>query len=368
MIKIAIIGASGYTGGELLRLLRHHPNMEVTVITSRQNSGKSVLEVFPHLRGAYKDLTFEEPNYADIKGRVDGAFTALPHGASVEAVSKLAIGISTKDTSGETSGDTSKDTSKTNILPVVDLSADFRFNNIATYEATYSPHTKPGLLEKAVYGLPEMYRDKIKDANIVGNPGCYPTGAILGLYPLLKKDLIKTGGIIIDSKSGVTGAGRVPSPANLFPEISEGLHAYKVGNHRHTPEIEENLTTAASKKITITFTPHLIPINRGILTTIYTEIKEEASLDEVLNTFSSIYADEPFVRILPSGVIPNTAWVRGSNFIDIGAVVVEKTKRLVIVTAIDNLVKGAAGQAIQNMNLILGLPEETGLTDLPLFP
>ncbi len=363
MIKIAIIGASGYTGGELLRLLRHHPNMEVTVITSRQNSGKSVLEVFPHLRGAYDDLTFEEPNYADIKGRVHGAFTALPHGASVEAVSVLSMGAA-----GASAKDSQNNISKDNIMPVVDLSADFRFNNIATYEATYALHTKPNLLEKAVYGLPEMYRDKIKDANIVGNPGCYPTGAILGLYPLLKKGLIKTDGIIVDSKSGVTGAGRVSSPLTHFPEIAEGLHAYKVGNHRHAPEIEENLTTAASKEITITFTPHLIPINRGILTTIYAEIKEETSLDEVLNTFSNIYADEPFVRILPSGVIPNTAWVRGSNFIDIGAVVVEKTKRLVIVTAIDNLVKGAAGQAIQNMNLILGLPEETGLTDLPLFP
>lgn len=368
MIKIAIIGASGYTGGELLRLLRHHPKMEVTIITSRQNSGKSVLEVFPHLRGAYDDLTFEEPNYDDIKNRVHGAFTALPHGASVEAVSALATGVSTKDASGDASRDTSESASKENIMPVVDLSADFRFNNIAAYEATYTPHTKPELLEKAVYGLPEMYKDQIKDANIVGNPGCYPTGAILGLYPLLKKGLIKTGGIVVDSKSGVTGAGRVPSPANLFPEISEGVRAYKVGNHRHAPEIEENLTTAASKDITITFTPHLIPINRGILTTIYTEIKENTSLDEVFDTFSNIYADEPFVRILPSGVIPDTACVRGSNFIDIGAVVVEKAKRLVIVTAIDNLVKGAAGQAIQNMNLILDLPEETGLTDLPLFP
>jgi N-acetyl-gamma-glutamyl-phosphate reductase len=223
-------------------------------------------------------------------------------------------------------------------------------------------------LKESVYGLPEIYRDSIKGARVVGNPGCYPTGAILGLYPLLKNNLIKTGGIVIDSKSGVTGAGRTPSAATLFPEIAEGFHAYKVASHRHAPEIEENLAAVSGGKVDVTFTPHLVPMNRGILTTIYTETSDAVTTDDVLNILRETYAGEPFVRIVPGGRLPDTAWVRGSNLIDIGAVAVEGSRRLVIVTAIDNLVKGAAGQAIQNMNLVLGLEEEAGLTGAPLFP
>ncbi|MBN1573807.1 MAG: N-acetyl-gamma-glutamyl-phosphate reductase [Deltaproteobacteria bacterium] len=349
MIKTAIIGASGYTGCELLRLLSHHPDMEVAVVTSRQYSGKTVSEVFPHLASFFDNLTFEEPNYREIGERVDAAFTALPHGSAVEAVYELS------SSEGKT-------------VPVVDLSADFRFNDISTYEQAYAAHARPELLGESVYGLPEIYRDSIKEARVVGNPGCYPTGAILGLYPILKMKLIKTEGIVIDSKSGATGAGRTPSAATLFPEIAEGFHPYKVGSHRHAPEIEENLTIVSGVEVNVTFTPHLVPMNRGILTTIYAETETKVSTEDALNIFREVYAGEPFVRIMPQGKIPDTAWVRGSNLIDIGAVAVKGSKRLVVVTAIDNLVKGAAGQAIQNMNLILGLKEEAGLTDAPLFP
>lgn len=352
MIKTAIIGASGYTGGELLRLLYHHPDMEVTAVTSRQYSGKSIFEVFPHLSTFFEHLKFEEPNYEEIRGRIDVAFTALPHSSAVDAVYAIS------------SGDASRD--KT--LPVVDLSADFRFNDVTAYETAYTPHARPELLKESVYGLPEVYRDAVKNATVVGNPGCYPTGAILGLYPLLKKRSIKTEGIVIDAKSGVTGAGRSPSTATLFPEISEGVHPYKIGNHRHAPEIEEKLSSASGTEVKVTFTPHLVPINRGILTTIYAETEKKISTEDALNILKNTYNDEPFVRILPPGLIPDTAWVRGSNFIDIGAVAIGETKRLVIVTAIDNLIKGAAGQAVQNMNLVLGLPETTGLTDIPIFP
>jgi len=349
MIKTAIIGASGYTGGELLRLLYHHPDIEVAAVMSRQNSTRTVSEVFPHLASFFDQLTFEEPNYKEIGERIDAAFTALPHSSAVEAVHEIS-----------SLGDKS--------VPVVDLSADFRFNDISTYEKTYTAHGRPELLRESVYGLPEIYRDSIRDARVVGNPGCYPTGAILGLYPLLKKKVIKTEGIVVDSKSGVTGAGRTPSTATLFPEIAEGVHPYKVEGHRHAPEIEENLSAVSGVEVKVTFTPHLVPINRGIITTIYTETKTKVSTQEALNIFREIYAGEPFVRIMPQGTIPDTAWVRGSNFIDIGAVAVKGSRRLVIVTAIDNLVKGASGQAIQNMNLILGLKEDTGLTGVPLFP
>ena len=345
MKKIAVIGASGYTGGEILRLLSHHPGMTVSVITSREHRGKGLAEVFAHLTGYY-DLVFEAPDYPSIRNRVDAAFTALPHQAAMEPVAELfRAGI-----------------------PVVDLSADFRFTSHETYRASYAAHTQPDLLAESVYGLPEVYRESIRSKRIVGNPGCYPTGAILGLYPLLKEGAIDTGRIIIDSKSGVSGAGRGGSLSTLYTEISEGLHAYKVGSHRHGPEIEEKLSEAAGEPIGVTFTPHLIPINRGILTTIYTETRKRYTTDDVLEIFSNYYGKEPFVRLLGEGVFPDTAWVRGSNFVDIGIFSSPNAGRLIIITAIDNLVKGAAGQAIQNMNLLLGLDETAGLTAPPIFP
>jgi N-acetyl-gamma-glutamyl-phosphate reductase len=344
MIRAAIIGASGYTGGELIRLLSHHPDIEIKVITSRKNKGMSVSDVFPHLTG-YLDITFEEPDYEKISKRVDTVFVALPHKSAMEAVSIFAPDI-----------------------PVVDLSADFRFENIETYEAWYTKHSSPELLDISVYGLPEIYRENIREAKIIGNPGCYPTGAILGLYPLIKEKIIKESGIIIDSKSGLSGAGRNQSTSNLFTEISESTSPYNVGTHRHSPEIEEKLCAIAKSKVNITFTPHLVPMSRGILSTIYAERSGEFSTKDILEVFGDIYKDEPFVRILPEGKNPNTAWVRGSNFIDIGAVSLRSTDRLVVMTAIDNLVKGASGQAIQNMNIILGFPEDAGLSTIPLFP
>lgn len=350
MIKLAIIGASGYTGCELMRLLSHNPDMEVKVVTSRQNRGLNVLDVFPHLVGCLKDndgLTFEGPDYKEIVGRVDAAFTALPHKTAMEAVAEF----------------------HASDVPVVDLSADFRFNSVSTYETWYTQHSKPELIPNSVYGLPELYREEIKTATIIGNPGCYPTGPILGLYPLIKKGVVKTKNIIIDSKSGVSGAGRNPDITTLYTEISEGLHAYKVGNHRHTPEIAEHLTSISGSPVDFTFTPHLVPINRGILTTIYTELKDESLLTgDILELFRSFYKDEVFVRVLPDGVLPDTAWVRGSNFIDIGVKVISDSKRLIVFTALDNLVKGAAGQAIQNMNILFNIKEDTGLLHIPVFP
>lgn len=344
MIRAAIIGASGYTGCELIRLLSHHPDIEIKVITSRKNKGMRADDVFPHLPD-YLDIAFEEPDYEKISKRVDAVFVALPHKSAMEAVSIFAPDI-----------------------PVVDLSADFRFGNIETYEAWYTVHSAPKLLDIAVYGLPEIYRENIREARIIGNPGCYPTGAILGLYPLIKENVIKKSGIIIDSKSGLSGAGRNPSTSNLFSEISESTTPYNVGIHRHAPEIEEQLGTIAKSKVNITFTPHLVPMSRGILSTIYAELNGKFSTGDILEIFGDTYKNEPFVRVFPEGKNPNTAWVRGSNFVDIGAVCTKGGDRLVVMTAIDNLVKGASGQAIQNMNIILDLDEDTGLSNIPLFP
>ncbi len=345
MKKIAIIGGSGYTGGELLRILAGHPDITVSVITSREHQGKPLADVFPHLRG-YADLVFEHPDYQAIGKRVNAVFTALPHQASMEAVGELAaFGI-----------------------PIVDLSADFRFADPDLYAAHYSSHTHPQLLSKSVYGLPEVYREAIRTCTIVGNPGCYPTGAILGLYPLLKESVIDPAAVIIDAKSGVSGAGRGLSLSTLYTEISEGLHAYKIGNHRHAPEIQEKLSDIAQTRVDITFTPHLIPMNRGILSTIYTTASRTTDVHKIRAIFSDYYRTEPFIRLLPDGVFPDTAWVRGSNFVDIGIFVNPDTGRIIVITAIDNLVKGAAGQAVQNMNLLLNLEETTGIMSLPVFP
>jgi N-acetyl-gamma-glutamyl-phosphate reductase len=345
MKKIAIIGASGYTGGELLRILAGHPGMTVSVITSREHQGKPLRTVFPHLAG-HHDLVYEAPDYAAICGRIDAAFTALPHQASIPAVAELS-----------SAG-----------IPVVDLSADFRFADPDVYAAHYAVHSHPDLLAKSVYGLPEVYRDVIRESRIIGNPGCYPTAAILGLYPLLKEGFVEPAGIIVDAKSGVSGAGRGPSLSTLYTEISEGLHAYKVGSHRHAPEICEKLSDIARTPVTVTFTPHLIPMNRGILSTIYAVAARPINAWELRAVFSDRYCTEPFVRLLPEGTFPDTAWVRGSNFVDIGLFSDPDTGRIIVITAIDNLVKGAAGQAVQNMNLLLGFEETAGICTPPVFP
>jgi N-acetyl-gamma-glutamyl-phosphate reductase len=346
MTRAAIIGASGYTGSELLRLLAHHPNLTVSSVTSRQYAGQRVSDVFAHIGQTYGDLTFREPDIEAMTKDIDVAFVALPHKTAMEAVSVLA---------------------RANI-PVVDLSADFRFRERSVYEQWYVPHIAPELLERSVYGLPELYREEIPTAAIVGNPGCYPTGAILGLAPLLSSRIISPQGIVIDSKSGVSGAGRSPSPGTIYPETTDGIRAYGVLSHRHTPEIAEHLSRAAGETAEITFTPHLMPAIRGILSTIYARTTSFIKTSDLHDVLKDAYEDEPFVRVLPPGTLPDTRWVRGSNFIDIGALVDQSGSRAIIVTAIDNLVKGASGQAIQNMNLLLGFPEDAGLSHIPLFP
>jgi N-acetyl-gamma-glutamyl-phosphate reductase len=251
---------------------------------------------------------------------------------------------------------------------VVDLSADFRFKDPAVYEKWYQKHTAPDLLTESVYGLPELHRDKIRNAKIVGNPGCYPTGALIGLIPLIKKGMISLENIVIDSKSGVSGAGRDVVLESLFCEVDEGVRAYKIFEHRHLPEIEQELSEMVQKKVAVTFVPHLIPMDRGILTTIYLILTKKWKTEEVLNTFQEHYQKEPFIRICPKGKLPNTKNVRGSNYCDVGVKVNEADGRTVIVTAIDNLVKGASGEAVQNMNIMLGYPDAMGLLATPLFP
>jgi len=343
--KIGIIGATGYTGVELLRLLLHHPEVEVTALTSQKYAGVQIGQVFPSLT-KHLQLKCEELSVEEISKKTDFVFTALPHKTAMETV-PLFYRMGKK---------------------VVDLSADFRLKDPEVYERWYQKHTASDLLSQSVYGLPELHRDKIRSAKIVGNPGCYPTGALIGLIPLIKKRLITPEGIVVDSKSGVSGAGRDVVLESLFCEVNEGVKAYKIFAHRHTPEIEQELSLLSQKKIAVVFVPHLIPIDRGILTTLYVQLTKKMKTEELLNAFQECYEGEPFVRIYPKGKLPNTKDVRGSNFCDIGAVVSEADGRAVVVTAIDNLVKGASGEAIQNMNIMLGYPETMGLDVVPLFP
>jgi len=343
--KVGIIGATGYTGVELLRLLIHHPEVEVTALTSQKYAGVPIGQVFPSLL-KHLEIICEELSVEQISKKTDFVFTALPHKTAMETVPLFYR-------SGKR---------------VVDLSADFRLKDSAVYERWYQKHTASDLLGESVYGLPELHRDKIRNAKIVGNPGCYPTGALIGLIPLIKKGLISLEGIVVDSKSGVSGAGRDVVLESLFCEVNEGVKAYKIFAHRHTPEIEQEASLLAQKKIAVTFVPHLIPMDRGILTTLYVHLTKKMKTEELLNAFREVYGEEPFVRIYPKGKLPNTKDVRGSNFCDIGMTVNEAGDRAVIVTAIDNLVKGASGEAVQNMNIMLGYPETMGLDVVPLFP
>ncbi len=343
--KVGIIGATGYTGVELLRLLLHHPEVEVTALTSQKYAGVPIGQVFPSLT-KHLQLKCEELSVEEISKKTDFIYTAVPHKTAMETV-PLFYRMGKK---------------------VVDLSADFRLKDPEVYERWYQKHTASDLLSESVYGLPELHRDKIRNARIVGNPGCYPTGALIGLIPLIKKGLITPEGIVVDSKSGVSGAGRDVVLESLFCEVNEGVKAYKIFAHRHTPEIEQELSLLAQKKIAVTFVPHLIPMDRGVLTTLYVQLTKKMKTEELLNAFQECYEGEPFVRIYPKGKLPNTKDVRGSNFCDIGAVVSEADGRAVVVAAIDNLVKGASGEAIQNMNIMLGYPETMGLDMVPLFP
>lgn len=340
MLKAAIFGASGYTGLELLRILAAHPGAKVVEATSRQYKGTPVPEVFPALRGFYDALVFSDPEELGSV-EADIAFSAMPHGASQDIVPELL---------------------KKN--RVVDLSADFRLRDLATYRGWYGEHKAAHLLDEAVYGLPELYRERIKGAGLVANPGCYPTSAILALAPLAKKGLIAPGSVVVDSKSGVSGAGRGASLATSFVEVSSGFKAYKVGSHRHTPEIEQELAAAAGCGLGTVFTPHLIPVSRGILTTAYAGVREDVTAAALRELYNEAYSGEPFVRLLPDGAFPDISQVRGSNFCDIGLFV--DAGRVIVVSAIDNLVKGASGQAVQNMNVMFGLDEKAGLFFPPL--
>ncbi len=345
MLKVAVIGASGYTGVELLRLLVGHPEVEISCITSRQHEGLPINQAFPSLSG-FCELVCEALDVAAIARRVDLVFTALPHKSAMEVIPDfLAAGCK-----------------------VVDLSADYRLKDRFVYEQWYQKHTSPDLLAEAVYGLPELFREAIGSARLVANPGCYPTSVILGLAPLLKNDLIDLTTLIIDSKSGASGAGRGVKQGSLYCEVNEGFKAYAVASHRHTPEIEQILSTLAGATVQVSFTPHLLPINRGILSTMYASLKMSKSTADLLDVYRQIYAEEPFVRVMPGNELPNVAYVRGTNFCDVGLVSDERTGRVIVTSAIDNLVKGAAGQAVQNMNLMYGFKEQLGLGIVPLFP
>ncbi len=343
-IKVAVLGASGYTGGELIRLLLNHPNVEICYITAEKHAGKQITEVFPHLKRLL-DLKLEKLYPSDIADDINFVFLALPHGASAEVVAAL----QNKD------------------LKVVDLGADFRLN-VKNYNKWYGEHPCPSFLENAVYGISELYADEISKANLIANPGCYPTSSILPLAPLLKKDVISEKNIIVDSKSGVSGAGRSPSLDFHFCEVNEGLKAYKVGSHRHSPEIEQHLSNYCGKKTDITFTPHLIPIDRGMLSTIYVNTNGSYTAAELIEILKQFYNGSPFIRVYDEGYFPNTLYVRGSNYCDIGVSSDPMKKTAILVSAIDNLVKGASGQAIQNMNIMNDLPENTGLNLTPVLP
>ncbi|HAK59681.1 MAG TPA: N-acetyl-gamma-glutamyl-phosphate reductase [Nitrospiraceae bacterium] len=345
-LKTAIVGSSGYAGGELLRILLRHPLVMVSAITSEKSAGQPIASLFPHLSGL-TGLVCEAFDPEGIAKKADLAFLALPHLASQEAAARLhSLG-----------------------RKVIDLSADYRLADPSLYETWYEHrHQHPELLGQAVYGLPELHREKIKGAALIANPGCYPTGAILGCAPLVKKNLVDPTSIIVDAKSGVSGAGRTPSLAHHYPEVNEGLTAYKIGTHRHTPEMEQELTALAGERVTISFTPHLVPMNRGILTTLYARLINGMDSTDLCSVFEAFYENEPFVRVYPSGQLPNVRNVRGSNFCDIGVTSDPRTGRAVVVTAIDNLVKGASGQAVQNMNLLMGFDETEGLQSAGIFP
>lgn len=345
-LKIAIVGSSGYTGGELYRILLHHRQATITAVTSEKSAGKPLTAIFPHLSGL-TDLVCESLDPETIAKKADFIFLALPHVTSQEAAFQFQkLG-----------------------KKVVDLSADYRLRDPELYQKWYDhAHQYPELLKTAVYGLPELNRESIKKASLIANPGCYPTSAILGLAPLLKNRLIDHTTIVVDSKSGVSGAGRSPSLPYHYPEANEGFMAYKVGSHRHTPEIEQELSSLAGGQVILNFTPHLVPMTRGILTTVYAKFMTQMDAGSLHSLYREFYKREPFVRVLAPGTFPNVTYVKGSNFCDIGVYADPRTGRAVVVTAIDNLVKGASGQAVQNMNLMSGLDETEGLKFAGLFP
>ena len=346
MIKAGIIGATGYAGGELVRILTGHKDVEIKWYGSRSYIDKKYAEVYQNMFQIVDDKCMDD-NMEALADEVDVIFTATPQGLCASLINEEIL-------------------SK---VKIVDLSADFRIKDVATYEEWYKiQHPTPQFIPEAVYGLCEINREAVKKARLVANPGCYPTCSTLSIYPLLKEGLIDPGTIIIDAKSGTSGAGRGAKVENLYCEVNENIKAYGVANHRHTPEIEEQLSYAAGQPVLINFTPHLVPMNRGILITAYASLKKEVSYEEVKAAYDKYYANEKFVRVLEKDVCPQTKWVEGSNYVDVNFKLDPRTRRVIMMGAMDNLVKGAAGQAVQNMNLMFGLKESEGLELVPMFP
>jgi N-acetyl-gamma-glutamyl-phosphate reductase len=346
LLRVGIVGASGYTGLELLRLLLQHPEVKITVVTSEKYAGQRTSEVFPVLRD-WVPLVYQKLCPEDITGECDLIFIALPHLSSMSIVPSFL---------------------KNNIR-IIDLSADFRLKNPKIFIQWYgSIHACPEVLPEAVYGLPEIYRSKIKEARIVANPGCYPTSIILALAPLLKNDLLQDSFVIADAKSGISGAGRKMDLEYQFCEAHEATKVYQPTAHRHIPEMEQEVSSLAGREIQVSFTPHLVPMTRGILSTIYVRLKESCELQDIWEHYQHFYQNEPFIRVRPLGSLPNTHEVMGSNCCDIALFHDERSKIFKVVSIIDNLVKGASGQAIQNMNIMCAFSEKTGLDTLPLFP
>jgi N-acetyl-gamma-glutamyl-phosphate reductase len=348
-IRAGLVGVTGYTGMELTRILAGHPFIGLKRATSRSQAGAALCDIYPFLLGLeIGDLIISEPDPDDLAKSCDIVFLAIPHGAAMTLGAELLR----------------------KGCMVVDLSADFRLRDMAVYESWYGvAHTEPKALAEAVYGLPELNAGKIAGAQLVANPGCYPSASILGLFPALKLDFIERGDIVIDAKSGTTGAGRGAKIPFLFSEVHDSFRAYNLAGHRHTPEIEQELSLIAGEPITLSFNTHLLPINRGILATIYTRLrKPAASLREIHAAYEDAYRKHPFIRILPLGKLPELRSVRGTMFVDIALVHDPRTNRLIIVSCIDNLCRGASGQAVANANLMVGLPMETGLRLAPLAP
>ena len=350
-VKVAIVGASGFSGEELIHRLLQHPHAKLVAVTSRQYAGQTLAQVFPNFASnpVADTLQFVEPNTASLAEAAEVVFLALPHGVAAEFAKPL---IDAK-------------------IKVIDLSADFRLDDAKVYEEFYgSPHPVPALLEKSIYGMPELHREAIRNSHLIASPGCYPTSILLPTVPLLRAELVKPTGIIADSLSGVSGAGRKASVQFLFSECNESMRPYSVPKHRHLSEIEQELSNAADTRVTIQFTPHLIPVTRGILSTLYlaptekfeTEDDEAKLGKKISDCYSAAYADEPFIRLLPEGALPDTKHVIQSNYLDLAWRLDRRTGRLIVMSAIDNLVKGASGQAVQSFNILCGFDETAGLT------
>ena len=346
MIKVGIIGSTGYAGGELVRLLKQRDDVQIIWYGSKSYVDQPYAGIYQNMYEIADDIC-KDDNMAELAEAADVIFTATPQGLCASLVSEEIL-------------------SKTKII---DLSADFRIKDVAVYEEWYKlKHASPQFIGEAVYGLCEINRDQIAGARLVANPGCYPTCSTLSVWPLAKEGLIDADTLIIDAKSGVSGAGRGAKVDNLFCEVNENCKAYGVASHRHTPEIEEQIGYAAGRKVTLNFTPHLIPMNRGILITAYAKLLKDISYEEMKAVYDHYYGSEKFVRVLPKDVCPQTRWVEGSNYVDVNFKIDKRTGRVIMMGAMDNLVKGAAGQAVQNMNLMFGLKEDAGLGQVPMFP